>query len=165
MDIKGELKIRILPIFFLIASSVALFGAIVLEYVLGFIPCQICIYQRWPYFLTVLFAIVMLARPKNFTLFFFLIIICLFFGVGLSVYHIGVENGIFSASDICSGSYNNVKSLDDLQKQIDSLQSLPSCDVAQKLFKIPISQINLIYSLFILVIGFMLKKIYGHKKD
>jgi disulfide bond formation protein DsbB len=156
---------NLLSIFFLTSAAAALVLAVILEYGFGFTPCKLCIYERWPYFLIVLFSIAMLIKPDLQKIMIIFIFIALLIGILISVYHIGVEYGVFKMMQSCA-TQNSVEILDmeSVYKQIMQAKAA-RCDVPQNLLGLPLSQLNLIYMVIIVVMGYFLQKKHGSKKD
>lgn len=142
--------------FFLSASILALILVLILENIFKFLPCALCIYERWPYFLILLLSITMLLREATKKIMFILIIAIAIISVLLTGYHIGVEHHIFRASESCGINYRRVNNLSDLNRQLLS-QPLAQCDMPQKLFNIPITYFNLAYSAAIIILGFIMR--------
>ena len=81
-----------------------------IQYVLGYQPCNLCLFERIPYLVAVIlipfyFFFNKYQKP-------ILIIVAIFFvfGVIISFYHVGIEQGFFSESLVCdlTGSKNNL---------------------------------------------------------
>ena len=84
----------------LLISIIALISAFFIEYILGHQPCNLCILERIPYFLAI---IVILLNYKfiEFEKFFILFLTIIFlFGTVLSLYHLGIEQGLISCKDV-----------------------------------------------------------------
>lgn len=81
------------------------------EFVLNHIPCNLCLLERIPYFLTII-VIVTLLIIKKFEKFIFLILSVIFVASTiLSIYHVGIEQGLIKESPIC-GANSGVNILD-----------------------------------------------------
>lgn len=83
--------------------------------------------------------------------------------IALSIYHIGVEYHVFRIAENCGISYDRIDDIGVLYDQIAS-NKIVRCDVEQTLFAIPLSQLNLLYSIFVIVIGYLLNKKCGCQK-
>ena len=97
--------------FYIIIFSLSFFSliaALYVEYILGFKPCILCIYQRMPYAIAILISLIAFFIGNRNIL---LIILGLTFlaGVLLSGYHVSIEKGIIEPLFSCTGE--NVKSL------------------------------------------------------
>jgi disulfide bond formation protein DsbB len=148
-----------------IGSMFVLSSALVIDYVLGFMPCHLCIYQRIPY---VIFCVLSLAwfkyskQEKILRAIFLCCVINAIFSVLLSGYHTGVERHVFGAMEGCKSelSFDKINSVEDLEAQ---LELIPTADCRKPAFKIlflSLAEINLIISLMVLVFILYKGKIY-----
>ena len=138
-------------------SFVALMSAYFIEYVLGYQPCNLCLYERMPYFLAIL---ILLANFKYNNLekhvILFLAII-FFIATILSLYHLGIEQGLIEESLLCNlEKGTNIVDKDEILKQLQ--QKNISCkDVAFKIFGLSLTSYNIVINLMLI---FYLVKIY-----
>ena len=145
----------------LIFISFILISAFIIEHKLGHKPCALCIYERIPYLLSILFItkIFFIKIFEKETLF----ILSLIFiaSTCLAFYHFGIEQGFFEESLVCTTenlSENLTK--DELLKQLN--QNTVSCkDVSFKIFGFSLAAINTIFSLILSVIFTKLFMNYG----
>ena len=132
-----------------ILSFFSLAAAFYIEYVLGFKPCVLCVYQRIPYTIVLL---------TCFTTFFvgnkniILTILGLTFLAGtlLSGYHVSIEKGIIEPIFSCTGE--NIKTIEkeEILKSLNNIQ--PDCkDVDFSIFGVSLATLNFIIS-FVLTI-------------
>ncbi len=147
----------------LLFSIFALFAAYFIEYFLGHKPCNLCLVERVPYFISIILISLFLAFDKyEKHLLFFLGLV---FAVGaiISFYHFGIEQGFFSESLVCKLSGNPTDlSPEDLLKELK--KSTISCkDVTFTLFGFSLATFNTIISLAISVI--MFKKFFNYDKN
>ena len=136
-------------LFILFYSLVAIFFALYTEYILGFKPCKLCLYQRIPYVIAIFISFIGYNYFKNDKILIFIVIIFLISAL-ISGYHYGIENSIFEEFSGCTN-----KSLEIVDK-VELLKSLNdnvlSCkDVNFKLFGISLAGINLLFSLLIVI--------------
>ena len=138
--------------FYIIIFSLSFFSliaALYVEYILGFKPCILCIYQRIPYAIAILISLTaFLIGNRNILL----IILGLTFlaGILLSGYHVSIEKGIIEPLFSCTGE--NIKSLEkeEILKSLNNIQ--PDCkDVDFSLFGVSLATLNFIIS-FVLTI-------------
>ena len=141
----------------LLISFIALISAYFIEYVLGYQPCNLCLYERVPYFLAILILLVNFKFKKLEKHFIFLLIIIFFIATLLSLYHLGIELGLIEESLLCNlEKGTNITNKDEILKQLQ--QKNISCkDVAFKIFGLSLTSFNIIISL-LLTIG--LTKVY-----
>ena len=141
----------------LLISIVALISAFFIEYILGHQPCNLCILERIPYFLAI---IVILLNYKfiEFEKFFILFLTIIFlFGTVLSLYHLGIEQGLIQESLVCDlKSGSNLLSKEEILKQLQE-KSVSCKDVTFKMFGLSLTSYNILISI---LITFSAGKIY-----
>ena len=136
----------------LVFISLVLILAFIIEYWLGHEPCKLCIYERIPYFLSVLLItkILFVRGYEKITL----LILSLVFIIStvLAFYHFGIEQGFFDESLACTaGNLSETLSKEELLEQLK--QSIISCkDVSFKIFGFSLAAINTIFSIGLSVI-------------
>ena len=145
----------------LLFISLVLVSAFVIEHQLGHKPCKLCLYERIPYFLSMLLIIKMLFIKKyeRVTL---LILSLVFIGsAALAFYHFGIEQGFFSESLACmTGDLPKALSKEELMEQLK--QNSISCkDVSFRMLGLSLAAINTIFSLVLSVIFISLFMNYG----
>tara|TARA_Y100001960_G_scaffold259005_1_gene278709 strand:- start:16 stop:498 length:483 start_codon:yes stop_codon:yes gene_type:complete len=143
-------KTIILKLIFLI-SIIALSSAFFIEYVLGHQPCNLCLLERIPYLLAVIIILLnykFIHFEKNFILVLTLIFLV---STGLSLYHLGIEQGFIKESLVCNlNNESNLLSKEDILKQLQ--QKNVSCqDVTFKIFGLSLTTYNILISLIISV--------------
>ena len=149
-------KNLLIKLIFLI-SIIALISAFFIEYILGHQPCNLCILERIPYFLAI---IVILLNYKfiEFEKFFILFLTIIFlFGTVLSLYHLGIEQGLIKESLVCDlKSGSNLLSKEEILKQLQE-KSVSCKDVTFKMFGLSLTSYNILISI---LITFSAGKIY-----
>ena len=143
-------KTIILKLIFLI-SIIALSSAFFIEYVLGHQPCNLCLLERIPYLLAIIIILLnykFIHFEKNFILVLTLIFLV---STGLSLYHLGIEQGFIKESLVCNlNNESNLLSKEDILKQLQ--QKNVSCqDVTFKIFGLSLTTYNILISLIISV--------------
>ena len=153
---KNLTLISILTLILLILVS-----AFVIEYVMGHKPCKLCIYERVPYFLSILliFQILLIKKFEKISL----LLLSLVFVVSfvLAFYHFGIEQGFFQESIACTtnGLSNELTKEQILEKL---KQNNISCkDVSFKFLGLSLAAINSIFSIALSVIFVRLFINYG----
>ena len=141
----------------LLISIIALISAFFIEYILGHQPCNLCTLERIPYFLAI---IVILLNYKfiEFEKFFILFLTIIFlFGTVLSLYHLGIEQGLIQESLVCDlKSGSNLLSKEEILKQLQE-KSVSCKDVTFKIFGLSLTSYNILISI---LITFSAGKIY-----
>ena len=139
-------------LFVLFYSLSAIFFALYIEYVLGYEPCKLCIYQRIPYIISIFISFVGYNYFKNDKIL-ILIVITFLLSVLISGYHYGIENNIFEEF---SGCTNNQLNLSDKAKLLESLsKNMPEdCkDATFKILGVSLAAINTLLSILIIIIS------------
>ena len=139
--------------FFIIIFAISLFSltaALYVEYILGFKPCILCIYQRIPYGIAILISLCAFSTDNKKML---LVILALTFMASalISGYHVSIEKGLIEPIFSCTG--NNINSLekDEILKSLNDIQ--PDCnDVDFSLFGISLATLNFINSFVIMAV-------------
>ena len=152
----NNLKITILKVVFII-SLVSLISAYFIEYILGHQPCNLCLMERIPYFLSVILIILNYFLKKNEQFIVLLLILLFSFSFILSFYHFGIEQGFFEESAVCSiKNTTDIISKEELLKQLQV--PIISCkDVTFRIFGFSLTSFNIIISL---VLTFLLLKVF-----
>ena len=138
----------------LIFSVFALISAFFIEYVLGHEPCNLCLLQRLPYLGVILAFLLIFLIDKFERKFFFIATLFFLISLILSIYHVGIEQGIIEESFVCSLEQNiNSLSKEDILK---SLKNKPvSCkDVNFTIFGLSLATINTFASITFTAISF-----------
>ena len=130
-------------------STLALLTAFFYEYYLGYMPCDLCIYERIPYFLLIGISLIENKKVyKNLSMF------ILFCSIGMSIYHTQIESGVLP--DSCAKKIKHSFSSADIIKQINKVEK-PSCGVVSaKIFDISMSTWNALFSILLLVMIYLL---------
>ena len=126
--------------------------AFVIEYKLGHTPCKLCIYERIPYFLSILL-IVKIFFIKAYDRIALLILFLVFMVSSvLAFYHLGIEQGFFSESLACTATnFSETPSKDELLKQLS--ENAISCkNVSIRILGFSLAAINTIFSIALSVI-------------
>lgn len=148
----------------LLILSISIFSAYFIEYVLGHKPCKLCIYQRYPYFISIFLILNILIFKKYIKLSLLGLMLVSLFGSVIAFYHVGIEQGFFDESVVC-----NVKNFDQNLTKDELFKALGentiSCKtVTFRVFGLSLATINTIFSLFLFGIFFRLFKNYENYK-
>ncbi|HLL26124.1 MAG TPA: disulfide bond formation protein B [Xanthobacteraceae bacterium] len=126
------------------AATIA--GAWFFEYVIGLVPCELCLEQRVPYYLAIPLALVLvfLARdPKRAALSRALLLVIgaiLAYGAGLGVYHSGVEWGWWPGPSSCTGA--RFHGGGSLLSQMQAMRVVPCDEVQWRFFGLSLAGYN-----------------------
>ena len=83
------------------AGSLALLAGAYIFQALGYAPCKMCLWQRWPHFAAVALGFVVLVWPSRIVA--ALGAVALLATAGVGVFHSGVERGWWRGPASCSG--------------------------------------------------------------
>ena len=141
-------------------SFIALSFAYFVEFILGHEPCNLCKIERIPYIGSIIIISFIIFTNKWEKILLSIIILLFIFGSVTSVYHVGIEQGVFSESLLCElGVNTNIQNPDDLLKNLEKTPI--SCkDVTFKIFGLSLATFNAFLSIVIsyILIRLIIKK-------
>jgi disulfide bond formation protein DsbB len=143
-----------LSVVLVLVASTAIIGSVLLfEHVGGLQPCELCLYQRWPYYAAIVAAAVALLSGGDGAMRLVIALCALLFAIStvLAFYHVGVEQHWFAGPTACTGSVSGATSIEALKAQLLARQPV-SCDApAWRLFGVSLAGWNLLASVAIAV--------------
>ncbi len=141
-------KKNLFTVIFLI-SFIALLSAYFIEYILGHQPCNLCLYERIPYFLAILIVLINYKYNKLEKYIILSLAIIFLIATILSLYHLGIEQGFIQESLLCDLEKGaNIFDKDEILKQLQ--QKNISCkDVTFKIFGLSLTSYNIIISILL----------------
>lgn len=128
------------------ACILALASALVLQFVFGFAPCNLCLWERWPYLVAATAGIgaIIVDTPRPALAAMALILLA---GTVLAAYHVGVEQGVFALPEGCASS-GRAQSIDELRQLL--IHAPPRCDqVSAQFLGLSLAAWNLVLSGFL----------------
>jgi disulfide bond formation protein DsbB len=139
-------------IYIFIINFLVISSALFIEYILKVKPCALCIYERYPYYLILIFCALFFLKNSWKNQLIVLIIITSVVSFFLAGYHVGIEYGLINELSSCKTEFNNNISKDILLKELQS-KLAPSCkEVGFKLFGLSLASINMIMSLILTIL-------------
>ena len=157
-QINKKFLFAILVFIFLVLAS-----AFIIEYKLDHQPCKLCIYERIPYFLSILLiAKIFFIKSYDKAA---LLILSFFFITSsvLAFYHFGIEQGFFSESLACTTEdLSKTLSKEELLQQLKQ-NSIGCKNVSFRILGLSLAAINTIFSLVLSVI--FLRLFMNYEKD
>ena len=132
--------------------SLTTISALIIQYWLGHEPCKLCLYERIPYFLSMLLIIKIIFIKKYEKITLLILFLVFMSSAVLAFYHFGIEQGFFSESLACAtGDLSKTLSKEELLEQLK--QNSTSCkDVSLRILGLSLAAINTIFSLVLSVI-------------
>jgi disulfide bond formation protein DsbB len=136
----------------LTASIVVLGTALLSQYWRGLLPCELCLLQRWPWWIAIGVAAAAWLIGDRLALAIPALLLAIVFltGAGIAFYHVGVEQHWFAGPTACTSTIGGTATtVEELQRQL--MQTPPvMCDQIQwSLFGISLAGWNLVASLLL----------------
>ena len=148
-------------IVFVAAPLAILSAAWTFQYGFGYPPCELCLYQRYPYLLAAALSAIAvftrkrpsLGRPGIARALLVLIVSLMLLDAGIALYHVGVEQSWWQGPTACTPSFSGAATYEELRAAI--LNAAPvRCDVpAWTLFGISMAGYNFLLALALAVFG------------
>ena len=144
-------------------SIFALFAAYFIQYVLGHLPCNLCLIERIPYILSIIIIILSFIFKKYEKI--SLAFLCIIFisATLISFYHFGIEQGFIKESLVCDlVSQGSNLTTEDILNELKA-KTISCKDVTFKILGLSLATINTIISLVLSII--LIKKLYNYDKN
>ena len=131
----------------LILSILPISGALTSQYAFGLKPCELCIWQRIPYFVIILFSLLAIIKPsiRVFIISLVIAIHAFFIDSGIAFYHVGVEKHWWIHGN-CSSTLNYT-SLESLKASILATPAVRCDDIQFEFLGLSMAGWNFIYGL------------------
>ncbi|MGA2087811.1 MAG: disulfide bond formation protein B [Stellaceae bacterium] len=143
-----------IPLILVLLASIAVVGtALLSQYVGGLVPCELCLYERWPYYAAIVLALAALAFPAmNMQRAVLALLGVLFLAsTALGFYHTGVEQHWFAGPSACTSSGGAAETLEQFKARLLG-QKVVLCDEIQwSIAGLSLAALNAICSLAIAV--------------
>ena len=109
--------------------SLTIISALIIQYWLGHEPCKLCLYERIPYFLSILLLIKILFFKKNEKITLLILSLVFVSSSALAFYHFGIEQGFFNETFVCesknlSRTMSSEQLLQELKKNFRQVEVL-----------------------------------------
>ena len=148
--LKQTNNILLIVIFVIISLTIT--SALIIQYWLDHEPCKLCLYERIPYFLSMLLIIKIIFIKKYEKLTLLILFLVFMSSAALAFYHFGIEQGFFSESLACTtGDLSKILSKEELLEQLKQ-QNISCKDVSFRILGLSLAAINTIFSLVLSVI-------------
>ncbi|HBF32145.1 disulfide bond formation protein B [Rhizobium sp.] len=144
-------------------------SALAFEYIGGYIPCELCLLQRKPYYIGLVIGVITLITialrlPTRVTKSLILLLgVIMIVSTGLGVYHAGVEWHFWEGPSACSATSGaGFTGTGDILGQLNSFKG-PSCtEAALRIFGVSLAGWNVVTSLILAGIAFLGAKRIGN---
>ena len=159
MILNNKLLLNGILAFSILSLSIAYF----IQYVLGHKPCNLCIIERIPYIAAIILISLVFILNKYQKIISSLILIFFIFGVVVSFYHFGIEQGFFSESLVCDLGDSQPLNKEDLLNQLKKTEIVSCKDVTFRFLGLSLATINTVISL--ILSGIIIKVIKNYGKN
>ena len=155
---SNKLILNGILVFSIMSLSIAYF----IQYILGHKPCNLCLIERVPYIASVIL-VALIFIINRFKIFLASIVLLFFiFGASVSLYHVGIEQGLFNESLICNiGIGDENLSKEDLLKKLQNSSPISCKDVTFRFLGLSLATINTVISFSLIAIMVKVIKNYG----
>ena len=152
MSQTQDFEIR-LAFFALLAASVAILAAAFAFQLFGGLqPCELCLWQRYPYGVVIGLAGVGLGltraglSQRPLVILLAVCAIVLLIGTGIAAFHVGVEQKWWQGTSACVGNLSTTNSIDDLRQKLLAAPVIRCDEIAWSLFGISMAGYNVLMS-------------------
>ena len=137
--------------FLILAQILILSSVYYIEYVMDIYACKLCKYQRLPFFFNIAFLLLLILNKNRFFYFLYVLCISLIINISIAFYHVGIEREFFKENQVCISKETPVNEKDLLDLLVNNQRN--GCkEVSFKLFKLSLSELNLIVNIVFLSI-------------
>lgn len=134
----------------LLAGIAALAGAYGSQYLGGLRPCELCLWQRWPWWIAAalgLLVVLVRGRPQIRIALLLLAVLTVFTGAAIAGFHVGVEQHWWPGLASCSGPPADASmSVEALRRQLMSTPVVRCDEIAWSLVGISMAGYNVLLS-------------------
>ena len=126
--------------------SFAVIFALIIQYWLGHEPCKLCLYQRIPYFISIILIIAILLINKYEKIILLILFLMFVISAVLAFYHFGIEQGFFNESLACTtDALSRTLSKEELLEQLNQ-KSIGCKYVSFRILGLSLATINTVFS-------------------
>mgnify|MGYP003388030195 CR=1 FL=1 len=161
-------KVAAAAIIVALGAMATILGAWFFQYALGYLPCELCLQQRIPYYVTIPLAVIVAYGALNgwprqwLALGLVLIAVVMLAGAGLGVYHSGVEWKWWAGPTACGGTLGDLGSAGDLLSRVQTTRVIRCDEAAWRFLGISLAGYNVLIALVLAGIAAMgARKSYG----
>ncbi|GGK24977.1 disulfide bond formation protein B [Salinarimonas ramus] len=149
---------RLVALLITLVAGATIATALVFQYGLGYLPCALCLLQRWPYYVALplgLVAIALSGRPAAGRGLVALLGLVFVVSAGLGIYHAGVEWDFWLGPADCGGAAAPAAaSMDDFLAQLDTVRVVSCTDAAWRFLGLSMAGWNAVISAGLAMIAF-----------
>jgi disulfide bond formation protein DsbB len=144
-----------------LGGMATILGAWFFQYVLGYLPCELCLQQRIPYYVAIPLAVIVAAGalagwPRRLLVAGLVVIaLTMLVGAGLGVYHSGVEWKWWAGPTACGGTLGDLGSAGDLLSRVQTTRVIRCDEAAWRFLGLSLAGYNVLISLALAAIAVM----------
>ncbi len=135
-----------------IASSCILISAYILEFFFNHPPCNLCEYQRVPYFLLLLISLVSV-KIKKIQLK-FVALICFISSLIISGFHSLVERKLVEFDIGCTSTGSDIDNIEDLRNFLEQTPLIKCDEISFSIFGLSLANLNFLISALLIMISY-----------
>ena len=125
----------------------------------GFVPCELCLQQRVPYYIGLPLALAAVlaalagAKPSISRMLLIIAGLIFLYGFGLGIYHAGAEWAWWQGPTDCGGGDGPVTDVGDLLGQLDDIRIVSCTEVAGRFLGLSFAGWNVVASAFLVAVA------------
>ena len=144
----------------LVLAAATIAGAWGFQLIGGYIPCELCLEERIPFYAGIpILLVALLALRQSHTagsrLLLGLAAVVFLVGAGLGTYHSGVELGWWQGPDACTSDGEGATSVGDLLSQLQTVQVVRCDEVQWRFLGLTFANYNVLVSLALAGLSFL----------
>jgi disulfide bond formation protein DsbB len=155
LTMSDSISLRLASLMVLTSSAAILLAAFAFQYVGGLQPCILCWWQRYPYMVTIVLALIAVAlapaRPPVARALLGLCAVVFLVGAGIAAFHVGVEQHWWQGTAECGANFGPAGSVDELRRRLLAQAVVRCDDITWSLFGISMAGYNFLLSLVLAV--------------
>ncbi len=149
---RRALGIEVAPVLVLLVGGATILAALGFQHLGGYVPCKLCLQQRWPYYVGLPIAALALVAarrgPRSAARAALGLVAAVFLvGAGLGAYHAGVEWGLWAGPSDCGGAGTTIRDVGDLMRQLQTARVVSCTEAAWRFLGLSMAGWNALVSL------------------
>ena len=143
-------------------SFCILVSTLLIEYIFNFPPCKLCIYQRIPYLLIIIFGIglIFFKKIKGFL---FIFIILQVVNLFMASFHSLVERGVVEYEMSCTSSGSDIQTIEELRNFLEKVPIAKCNEILFSIMGLSLANINLVVSILLIIWACAMFNLNGQK--
>lgn len=149
------------PLIVLAGATATILGALFFEHGLGYVPCALCLEQRWPYYIAIPLTALALIGSREANIgrwpqwLMGLVGVIWLVSAGLALRHMGVEWGWWEGPAGCGGGSGLAGSVADLSAALSAARVVPCDAPAWTFLGLSLAGYNFLISLALAAVSFI----------